>query len=324
MIECEKHINILVVGSMVMDIIVSTERFPEAGETVLGCGFKTAPGGKGANQAVQASLLGAKVSMFGCVGLDTNGDELISSLSAAGVDIYGVRRDKNLPTAIGNVQLELQKSGKRQNKIVVVSGANMSWKQEDIERIRDKIQLYNMVILQLEIPMWVNEAVAKMAYDANVPVLLNPAPADKISPALLKHLTYIAPNETEASAITGVDIRRNSGSVDIVSVENAAKELIVMGVRNVVITLGDSGAFYTDGKRSIHYPCVKLLKPIDPTAAGDSFVGAFAFAMCKGMNVTEAMRLANATAAITVSRLGAQPSLPNIDEVSELISKMEA
>lgn len=314
--------RILVAGSLVMDLIVSTERFPNVGETVLGFDFRTAPGGKGANQAAQAALLGAKIDMAGCVGADENGEQLISSLQKAGVSTSLIRRESGSFTSVGNVQIETGEGGQSQNRIVVVPGANHQWNRDTVDRLCGLVSEYDMLLLQLEIPMWVNEELASAARSAGVPVLLNPAPADKLSRRLLECLTFIAPNESEAALISGLNIERSSGVLDLSQVQAAAERMMDMGAGSVLVTMGDQGAAYFDGTRSVIEPCVKLLKAVDPTAAGDSFIGAFAAAICRGEGIREAMRFANAAAAITVSRMGAQPSLPCLSETKELMERV--
>lgn len=313
---------ILVAGSMVMDLIVTTNRFPNVGETVLGCDFKTAPGGKGANQAAQAALLGARVDMAGCVGADDNGGAIISSLENAGVNTSFIRRVEQSFTSVGNVQIESPDGGQSQNRIIVVPGANAAWDRSLVEFLCNRVQQYDMLLLQLEVPMWANEELAVAASAAGVPVLLNPAPADKLSKRLMSSLTYIAPNETEAALISGHRIERNNGSINIDQVQAAAEKILQMGARSVLITMGDQGAAYFDSSVRIVKPCVDILTAVDPTAAGDSFIGAFAVAVCRGDGVAEAMRFANAAAAITVSRMGAQPSLPDLSETQALIKRI--
>ena len=182
--------KILVVGSFVMDLIVKTGHFPNAGETVLGLDYQTAPGGKGANQAVQAARLGAQVTMAGRVGDDDFGRRLIASCREAGVNTEFVSVDSTTYSAIGNVQLEVQ-NGTTRNRIIVVSGANMATRPEDVAFLKDSIAEYDMVMLQLEIPMQINELVAAYAYEKNVPVMLNSAPSAPLSDELLSYLTYI-------------------------------------------------------------------------------------------------------------------------------------
>ena len=299
--------KILVVGSLVMDLIVETTRFCQVGETVIGCGFSTAPGGKGANQAVQAARLGAKVTMVGRVGNDDFGKNLIRSLQESGVDTKYVFTTEDAPSAIGNVQIQKNESG-TENRIIVVPGANQKLTVNDVEFLKDTIKNYDMVILQHEIPKEVNVFVAKIAKANNVPVMLNPAPSDTVPEDLIKCLSYISPNEHEAEDIVGIKPEENG-------IDEAVKSLHNMGVKNVIITLGKEGCAYSDGSGIIKSPSIPQKVVVDPTAAGDSFIGAFCTAISAGVEAEKALIFANCTAGITVSRMGAQTSLPYFDEV---------
>lgn len=313
--------KILVVGSFVMDLIVSTSRVPNEGETVIdGLSFKTASGGKGANQAVQAAKLGAEVTFVGKVGDDNFGREMISSVKASGVNTSYVLVDKEVSSGVGNIILETKPGQKTKNRIIVVPGANMTITPDDIAFLKENIKEYDMVILQLEIPMEINELVTSYAFDAGVPVMLNSAPSAPLSPELLKKLTFISPNEHEASDLTGVAITKKDGVLDLETVKKAASELMKMGVKNVIITLGSNGAAFMNSETFIHEPCIDIVEVVDPTAAGDSFVGAFCTAVASGKTYDEALNYANYTATVTVSRMGAQPSLPDFKEVEELIN----
>ncbi|HOJ48807.1 MAG TPA: ribokinase [Bacillota bacterium] len=303
-----KKPKILVVGSLVMDLIVSTERFPNSGETVFGCDFHTAPGGKGANQAVQAAKLGADVTMVGKVGDDSFGEILLASLNSHNVNTQFIKKAAGVSTAVGNIILE-KKNNTTHNRIIVVPGANMKITPEDVAFLEDEVARYDMVMLQLEIPMQINEIVAEYAYKKGVPVMLNSAPSAPLSQALLSCLTYISPNEHEAQDITG--ICPNSEE----NIRKAADRLIEMGVQNALITLGSKGAVFVNKDVFLKSPCIDSGSPVDPTAAGDSFVGAFCTAVCLGADYESALRFANCAAGITVTRMGAQPSLPSIDEV---------
>ena len=300
--------KILVVGSLVMDLIVGTERFPEAGETVLGTFFKTATGGKGANQAVQAARLGARVTMVGKVGKDDFGRQLIAAVREAGADAEHIMLSDAQPSAIGNVQIE-SKNGITNNRICVVPGANMDILTEEIAFLKDGIADFDMVILQLEIPMEINLTVAKYAAAAGVPVMLNTAPSAPLPEELWQYLTFVSPNEHEAFAMTGVEV------TDLASARKAAEIIVSRGVRNVIITMGSRGAYLRTPEGDGFYSAVSGVKSVDPTAAGDSFVGAFCTALCRGKTAPEAMEFANRTAAITVSRMGAMPGLPTLSEV---------
>ncbi len=312
-----KKPKILVVGSLVMDMIVSTERFPNAGETVLGSGFSTAPGGKGANQAVQAARLGAGVTMVGKAGNDAFGDQLIQTLKAAGADTRYVLRTDAAATAVGNILLTRQNGVTLNNRIIVVSGANMTITPNDILFLEQQIAQYDILMLQLEIPMAIVELAAEIAHKNGVPVMLNSAPSAPLSDTLLSHLTYISPNEYEAADLTGITIRDQDGALNEKNLRAAVAALHKKGVKKVIITLGDNGAVVSDAATGtfVLRPCVPGVIVADPTAAGDSFVGAFCAGVCAGLTDEQALLLANHTAAITVSRMGAMPSLPTLDEV---------
>ncbi len=311
--------KILVVGSFVMDLIVSTHRFPEQGETVLGDGFQTAAGGKGANQAIQAARLNAETSMVGRVGNDAFGKELIHSCEKNGVECSHVVIDREKPSSVGNVQLRVDEDGKTQNRIIVVPGANMAITPEDIRFLQTEIDRYDMVLLQLEIPMEINELAAEYACAKGVPVMLNSAPSDRISRQLLSRLTFISPNEYEAADLTGVTIRRNGNEVDLDDVREAVNRLLEMGVENVLITLGSAGAAFGNCKEFFMVPALSGVTPVDPTGAGDSFVGAFSAFVSMGINTKTAVQISNYVGALTVSAMGAQPSLPSLEEVAALI-----
>lgn len=316
-----KKPKLLVVGSFVMDLIVSTEIFPNSGETVLGKKFQTAPGGKGANQAVQAAKLGAEVTMVGKVGNDAFGRELTGSAKAAGIDVSHVAVSQEDASAIGNILLEVEEGKKSRNRIIVVPGANMAIRPEDVEFLREEIGKYDMVLLQLEIPMAINELVAGLAHEKGVPVMLNSAPYAPLPEELLRHVTYLSPNEHEAASLTGIPIRSGKDGVNREDVTAAVRALQEKGVKNVIITLGSNGAVVSNGEESHYMPCVDIVEVKDPTAAGDSFVGAFCTAVCAGLSPEEALAFSNYTATLTVSRMGAQPSLPTLEEVVALMKQ---
>lgn len=308
-----KQPKILVVGSLVMDLIVLTPRFAERGETVIGGSFSTAAGGKGANQAVQAARLGAKVSMLGRVGDDDFGRALIKSAAESGVDTTHIIKTEGVSSAVGNVQIEQTEKG-TENRIIVVPGANFCLTEADTEYLKSEIADFDMVILQHEIPTEVNIAVAKLAKAAGVPVMLNPAPSAEVPKELLACLSFIAPNEHEAKDICGIAPEGEEG------IKAAAKSFAALGVDNVIITLGKHGCAYTDGETVIHSGSVDCGKVLDPTAAGDSFIGAFCTAYAAGAPIKDALLLANCVAGITVTGMGAQTSLPYLDRVLELMN----
>ena len=304
-----------------MDNIVSTEVFPNSGQSIIGTGFRKAPGGKGANQAVQAARLGADVTMFGKVGKDNDGDVLLNTCTESGVDVAPVIRDGATHTGCAAVLLEEKPGESTKNRIIIVPGANMLIKPEELTEIETRISEFDMVMLQLEIPMEINCRIAKCAYEAGVPVMLNPAPSAPLPAELLKYLSYISPNEHEAADLTGITIAHDGHDADIGDVRRAAAKLMEMGVKNVLITLGSAGAvLFADGKE-YSSPCAKGITAVDPTAAGDSFIGAFCYGVSSGWEIDRVLVFANHTAALTVSAMGAMPSLPKKEAVEELLKK---
>lgn len=301
--------RILVMGSLVMDLISRSGRLPQAGETVLGEAFSAASGGKGANQAMQAALLGAEVAMMGNVGTDSFGRQMCASLAEAGVNIDHIATVAG-PSGVGNVQLS-----ENGNRITVLPGANMGFTAEDTARLRDMIGGFDMLLLQLEIPLESNLAAAEIAHAAGVPVMLNPAPAAALPDALFPLLTCITPNEHEASALTGIAV------TDEKTAEKAASCLLEKGVQRVVITMGDRGAAYCDRAGFRFVPAAHFGTAVDPTAAGDSFIGAFCTLLCAGAATEEALAVAVHAAAVTVCGTGAQPSLPTADTVLAFLQR---
>ena len=313
--------KILIVGSLGMDFTFSTEVFPKEGETIIGKSFKTAPGGKGANQAVQVARLGADTTMVGKLGRDANGEELLKTIDEAGIHHDRILFDEEVPTQVADIILEEAEGKDTKNRILIIQGANMTIRREEIAFLKEEVKNYDMVMLQLEIPMEINEQVAAYAYEAGVPVMLNSAPSAPLSDELLSHLAYISPNEHEAKDITGVEIRYNGEEVNMDDVRKACEVLREKGVRNALITLGGSGAAILNDDGFFHAPCVKGLDVKDPTAAGDSFVAAFCTAVCLGMDMNDTLTFANHVAALTVCGFGAMPSLPKLERVEEFMKE---
>ena len=312
--------RILVVGSFVMDVIATTERVPQSAQTVYGKSFHMAPGGKGANQALQCARLGADVTMMGCVGDDLFREMLLETPRQAGVDVSHVVVHPGISSGVGHVTLEVTEHT-AQNRIVENPGANQTLTLEEVEWIREEISSYNMVLLQLEVPLEVNRAVARWAKEAGVPVMLNPAPATDLDDELLSLVSYLTPNEQEASMETGLPLGNDENGPRREDLQKIAAALWEKGVENVIITLGGSGSAVV-GADSIQYiPCVSMPHIADPTAAGDSFVGALSVGLSVGLSLEQALSFASHTAAITVSRMGAMPSLPTLEEVIALMKE---
>lgn len=317
-----KKPKILVVGSFMMDLIASAPRVPNLGETVIGTDFRTAPGGKGANQAVQCARLGAQVVMAGCVGGDAFGKEMLDAAGASGVDVSRVKISEKSASGVGNIQLQVTEHS-AQNRILVVPGANYDLTPADLDWLREGVKAFDLVMLQLELTMETTKFVAKCAHDAGVPVMLNPAPAAPLDGELLSCVTYLSPNEHEAADLTGLPLRADDNGVNAEDLASVTGALRGKGVEKVMVTLGGNGAAVA-GKDGIRRtPCVKMPDVKDPTAAGDSFVAAFCTGVTAGLPEQEALAFASHTAAITVSRMGAMPSLPTVDEVQSLLRERQ-
>ena len=314
--------RILVVGSFVMDVIATTEKVPRSAQTVYGKSFHMAPGGKGANQALQCARLGAQVTMMGCVGDDLFGEKLIEPLKSAGVDVSHVLVRPGVSSGVGHVTLEVTEHS-AQNRIIVIPGANRTLTVDEVAWIQDEIGTYDMVLLQLEVPLEVNRTVARWAKEAGVPVMLNPAPATDLDDELLRYVTYLTPNEQEASMETGLPLASDENGPCRADLQKIAAALWDKGVEHVIITLGGSGSAVVQGSSIRYIPCVHMDHVADPTAAGDSFVGALSVGLTAGLPQEEALAFASHTAAITVSRMGAMPSLPTLAEVQALLKERD-
>ncbi|WP_298032768.1 ribokinase [uncultured Dysosmobacter sp.] len=314
--------RILVVGSFVMDVIATTERIPRSAQTVYGKSFHMAPGGKGANQALQCARLGADVTMMGCVGDDLFGEKLVETLRTDGVDTSHVVVRSGVSSGVGHVTLEVSEHS-AQNRIIVIPGANQTLTTEEVAWVRDQIGTYDMVLLQLEVPLPVNRAVARWAKEAGVPVMLNPAPATDLDDELLSLVTYLTPNEQEASMETGLPLGMDENGPLREDLQKIAAALWSKGVENVIITLGGSGSAVVKADTIQYIPCVHMDHVADPTAAGDSFVGALSVGLTAGLSQEAALAFASHTAAITVSRMGAMPSLPTLKEVISLLKERD-
>ena len=311
--------RILVVGSFVMDVIATTERIPNSAQTVYGKEFHMVPGGKGANQAVQCARLGADVTMMGCVGDDLFGITLREPPYEAGINLDHVVVRQGMTSGVGHVTLEVTEHS-AQNRIIVIPGANQTLTVEEVAWIRDEIHTYDVVLLQLEVPLAVNRAVAHWAKEAGVPVVLNPAPATDLDDELLSLVTYLIPNEQEAAVETGLPLRMDGTAIRQDDLNAIASALWKRGVENVVITLGSNGSAVVRADGIQYIPCVKMEHVEDPTAAGDSFVGALSVGLTIGLSQEQALAFASHTAAITVSRMGAMPSLPYLSKVEEMLA----
>jgi ribokinase len=300
--------RVAVAGSLNMDLIARAPRIPQPGETILGSDFSTAPGGKGANQAVAAARLRAQVSMVGRVGRDAFAQNLLASLAAAGVDHRHVIQDAQ--TATGVALIMVDDGG--QNSIVVAPGANARLSPADVEAARATIATADVLLLQLESPLEAVARAAELAHAHGVTVILNPAPACELPAELLAQVDVLVPNESETAILTGLP----AGS----QVEVQAAALLELGVGAALLTLGERGALLARPEGTEHVPAFRVT-PVDTTAAGDAFVGGFAAALAEGRSPVEAVRWGCAAGALATTKLGAQPSLPTHQEVEALLKK---
>lgn len=295
--------NIVVVGSINMDLVSHVHHLPKAGETISSHSFQLIPGGKGANQAVAAARLGAHVSMIGMVGTDEHGTTLLTGMTASNVHVEGVNRQETTGMAFINV------SDDGENNIVLVPGANALVSVEHIEQHLSLIEQCELVLLQLEIPLDVVRYVAKRASEMGKLVILNPAPACELPDDLLRFVHTATPNETELEILTGMSV----GTIE--DGKAAARKLLEKGPKRVIVTMGEKGALLVTADNEVHIPACRV-EPVDTTAAGDSYTAAFAVGMTKGMDEVEAAVFASKVAALVVTKQGAQPSLPTIEEVN--------
>ena len=299
---------IIVLGSLNMDIAALGPRLPQPGETVMGSHFHTAPGGKGANQAYAAAKLGGagSTAMLGRVGDDDFGRQMIANLVSVGCGAEGVRI---LPGASGVALILIAESG--QNSIVVVPGANDRFTPADIATDAQLLRGARYALLQLEVPLPTTIAAARTARAAGLEVILDPAPApEHLPPELLQSVSVLTPNETEASLLVG----RKAADISVDAARTIATELQSRGVRHVIIKLGAKGCLLLEGDTATHVPA-PMVKAVDTTGAGDNFNAAFAVACSEGASRLDACQFAVHAAAISVTRMGCQASVPSRTEL---------
>jgi ribokinase len=305
---------VAVVGSLNMDFVVTVPRLPAPGETVLGRDFQMIPGGKGANQACAAGKLGAGsvlTRMAGRVGYDLFADHLKASLAAAGVDVSAVHATKSQPTGVALIWVE--ESG--QNAIVVASGANHAFHASEVEALRPVFRGAALALFQLETPLKTVEAALAVAREEGARTVLDPAPARPLARELLERVDLLTPNESEACLLLG----RAPGRLTFEEAPEVAAALLAMGPRAVILKLGELGCYFADAERSLASPGFAV-EARDTTAAGDTFNGALAVALAEGMALERALEFANAAAALSVTRLGAQASIPTRVEVNAFLA----
>lgn len=299
--------SIVVVGSSNTDMIVKMSRIPKPGETVIGGQFSTAAGGKGANQAVAAAKAGGKVSLIARVGDDMFGRKAIEGFKAAEINIENVFIDSTEASGIAFIIVD--KDG--ENSIAVASGANSKLSPLDVMKAKDKLQSAEVLLMQLETPVETIREASKLTSD-NALIILNPAPAQELDDELLSMIDILTPNETEAELLSGIPV------TDIDSAREAGLKLLRKGVKTVIVTLGKQGALLVT-QEDCELISGFAVEAVDTTAAGDTFNGALALALGEGMEMKEAIRFANAAAALSVTKLGAQPSAPSRAEIEEML-----
>lgn len=296
---------ITVVGSSNTDFSVKTKALPLEGQTVLGGDFVIAAGGKGANQAAQAARLGVDVVFVARIGRDYFGDRSIGNFKKARINTDYIIRDTKMHS--GAALIVVDKRGN--NQIVVAPGSNGFLSASDVNKARGAIRRSKALLLQLEIPLEAVEKAVDVADRTKTKVILNPAPFRRLDKGFLRRVDVLVPNETEAQGFSGIKIR------DVNSALRAARFILKEGCRSVIITLGSLGCVVVGGDSAEHLPAPKV-KVIDTTAAGDSFCGALAVSIAEGKDLIAAAHFANSCAAISVTRFGAQPSLPTRREIN--------
>jgi len=296
--------RILVIGSANVDMIIKVPHIPRPGETILGGDFFKVQGGKGANQAVAAARAGGNVIFAGCVGNDSLGADTLTCLKKEGIDVSFVKISPDKPTGVALINV----AATGENSIAVAPGANHAVTPDDIQAIEHVIAEAQIVLLQHEIPVPAIRTAIEIASVHKIPVILNPAPAFPIASDLLSKIEYLTPNEHEAAMITG------PGQEDETDPHRLAARLIEMGCGQIIITLGEKGALYATPGRTDLIPGFPV-KAVDTTAAGDTFNGYLAVAIASGKPIQEAIRLANKAASVSVTRMGAQSSIPVLSEI---------
>ncbi|MCR2043704.1 ribokinase [Anaerosalibacter massiliensis] len=296
--------DILVVGSINMDLVINVDEMPKKGQTILGENFNQIPGGKGANQAVAVARLGGNVAMIGKVGQDNFGNKLIQTMNSDGVDTSFIKSEKDISTGVALITVD--RSG--ENSIVVAPGANYEIEKKDIDKAKKLIEYSKIVITQLEIPIEIVEHTLSKAKENGKYTILNPAPAQVLDRDIIKNIDLLTPNETELEILSGISIKNEE------DIRKAAQKLIDLGIKELIITLGDSGCIYVNKNTFKKYDAYKVV-PVDTTGAGDSFNAAIAVGLSHEKDIDEIIDFALKVGALAVTKEGAQSSLPYIDEV---------
>lgn len=303
--------RICVVGSSNIDLISQVPRLPKLGETLIGDSFHLGYGGKGANQAVMAAKLGAQVTMVTKLGRDVFGDGTLKNYREQGIDDTYVLFDDKLSSGVAPIFVDAE----ARNFIVIVPGANLGLLPTDVQNAREAIRRAQIMICQLEVPVETTLEAFRVAKQADLLTILNPAPAAQLPDELLRLTDICAPNETETELLTGLPVHTMEDA------ERAARKLQERGPKRVILTLGERGSLVLDGEQMWHAPAVKV-KAVDSTGAGDAFVGSLAVFLGEGLGLDDAVRRANAVAALSVTKIGTQVSFPKRQEADEFLSNL--
>lgn len=302
--------RIVVVGSANTDLVVRVPRLPLPGETVSEGRFFRAPGGKGANQAVAAARLGARVHFVARLGDDLFGRQSLANFQQTGVDTTHVVLSSDVPSGVALITVDAQGN----NVIVVAPGANGALSADDVERAADDIRSAGAVVAQLEVPLETVQRAAQLAHESGVPFILDPAPAQDLPAELLSMISVLTPNETEARILTGVEVGDES------SARVAAERLLTAGVGAVVVTMGGQGFLLAESD-SMAFIAAPAVRAVDATAAGDAFTGCLAVGLAQRQALHDAALFAGHAAALSVTKMGAQPSMPTREEVETFAGK---
>ena len=302
--------KIAVVGSSNMDLVVKSKRIPAVGETILGGDFIMVPGGKGANQAVAAAKLGAEVYFIAKLGNDVFAEQSLDNFKKETVNTKHVIQTGEAPSGVALIMVDDEGN----NLIVVAPGANQTLLPADIKRAESDIASCGAVVAQLEVPLETIEFAAKMANDLKVPFVLDPAPARELSPELLSMVDVLTPNETEAQILTGIEV------TDEESARAASKSLLERDIKAVILTLGGKGFLLADNEGA-RYVSAQKVDAVDSTAAGDAFTGSLAVGIAENKALLDAALFANYVAALSVTKMGAQSSMPTLQEVKSFMNR---
>ncbi|OGU65045.1 MAG: ribokinase [Ignavibacteria bacterium RIFCSPHIGHO2_02_FULL_56_12] len=302
--------NVVVVGSMNVDLTIRSKRLPQAGETIIGGRFSSGGGGKGANQAIAAVRSGADVRFIARVGTDAYGKDLVDRFTSEGIHTEHIVHDPSYPTGVAFILVDEH----GENSIVVASGANGRLSPDDVDRAADEVRTAGVLLTQLESPLDAVQCAIRIASEGKTLVIVNPAPAQRLDGSWFRGVDVITPNKVEAEMLTGVTI------TDDASLSAAARALLAFGIPTVIITLGRRGVFLATAR------CMQLIpsyavQAVDSTAAGDVFSGSLAAFLAEGMPIDAAVRLAIGSASLSVTRMGAQASAPRRSEVEEFVAQ---